>query len=158
MVFSALVDADRLDAARIMDQVLLEKQRPSRLRKGYASISQLRDAADRFIDKKVAGLRSETMGPTERRVFVYRRAVLHACCQAAEATPGAFALDVATGGGKTLSSLSFALRHAERHGKDRAIVVIPYTSIIEQTAEEYRRALGDLAWNVVEHHSATNED
>ena len=157
MVFSALVDADRLDSERFTDAGVPEKQRPSRLRGAYPTIQELRVTLDEHIDMKVAALRPDRMGDVERRVFNYRQGVLGACREAASKPTGAFTLGVATGGGKTLSSLSFALRHAECRGKNRVIVVIPYTSIIEQTAAEYRAALGDLAGSVIEHHSAMNE-
>ncbi|NLW50824.1 MAG: CRISPR-associated endonuclease Cas3'' [Candidatus Brocadiaceae bacterium] len=141
-LFSALVDADWLDTESYFRPDIGAR------RSAFESIELLRKRLDGYIDHIVAGLDASVRASGVNQA---RAHVLDACRKAAAAAPGVFSLTVPTGGGKTLSAMSFALRHAVFHGLRRVIVVIPYTSIIEQNAHEYRKALG--AANVVEHHS-----
>ena len=140
-VFSALVDADRLNT-----EAFVEPSRPF-LRGKFSAIKELREALDTFVERKS----DVKQNKGSVAVNAARISVLRQCREAAKCEPGLFSLTAPTGSGKTLSSMSFALRHAERWGLRRIIVVIPYTSIIEQNAKEYGDALGDH--NVVEHHS-----
>jgi CRISPR-associated endonuclease/helicase Cas3 len=135
MLFSALKDADCVDTAGA--------QRPT-----FSSLGGLRDRLDMYVDGIAAKAKKESDTAVNRQ----RWAVLQACRDAAKESPGLFSLTVPTGGGKTLSAMSFALNHAVEHELHRVIVVIPYTRIIEQNARAYRKALGKR--NVVEHHSA----
>lgn len=143
MLFSALVDADFLDTEAFMDAGR------AAARDGFAAIGQLHAALDEHLDKL-----SVSAQPTS--VNKLRADVLRQCREKALGAPGVFTLTVPTGGGKTLSSLAFALRHAVTHRKRRIVYAIPYTSIIEQTADIFRAILGDA--NVVEHHSNAESD
>lgn len=137
MLFSCLVDADFLDTESFMDPGKAAE------RAGYPPLGELSRHFNRHMEK----LQAEA---DDTRVNRLRRKILDRCQQQATQSPGLFSLTVPTGGGKTLSSLAFALRHALEHDNRRIIYVIPYTSIIEQTADTFRAIFGDA---VLEHHS-----
>lgn len=146
MVFSCLVDADYVDTDNFYRH--LERKRPRKENAG-PSLKGLRDHLDQYL----SGL------PATGGINPLRGAILtHVRAQASE-PPGLFSLTVPTGGGKTLASLAFALDHAIKHGLRRIIYVIPFTSIIEQTAGVFREAFGQLGEAaVLEHHSALYDD
>lgn len=137
MLFSCLVDADFLDTEAFMDPA------KARQRLSYPHLAELAPLFDQYMTQKTAG------APTTR-VNRIRTEVLQACRDKAADPSGMFTLTVPTGGGKTLSSLAFALRHAAVQNKRRIIYVIPYTSIIEQTADQFRAIFSGA---VLEHHS-----
>jgi CRISPR-associated endonuclease/helicase Cas3 len=139
MIASALFDADFLDAEAFFDPTVASG------RADWPALSALLPKLDTNLAKK-----TDTAEPT--LVNRLRAEVLQACRRAAAHPPGLFSLTVPTGGGKTLSSLAFALEHAQRHGLRRVVYAIPFTSIIEQTARVFREAVGTDA--VLEHHSA----
>jgi len=142
MIFSCLTDADALATEGYSDP------EQAALRGGQPDLPTLAAALRMHLAGKAAGA-----VPSD--VNRIRAEVLERCRSAAALPPGLFSLAVPTGGGKTLSSLSFALEHAQRHGLRRVIYVIPYLSIIEQTAETFRRdAFAGLPGAVLEHHSA----
>lgn len=147
MLFSALVDADFLDTEAFMNP---EKAvvRP----RATPSMADLLDVFNAFMAIKTQGVVSN---PVNR----LRTQVLADCRTKAACAPGTFTLSVPTGGGKTLASLAFALTHAVRHNKRRVVVAIPYTSIIEQSADVYRDVFAPLGDDiVVEHHSNAESD
>ena len=142
MLFSCLVDADFLDTEKFMNDA------QAAARSGYRDMA---DLMDRF-DKHMAALAANA---DNTPVNAIRADILHQCREKAALAPGLFSLTVPTGGGKTLSGMAFALRHVIQHKKQRIIYVIPYTSIIEQTAGIFRDIFGD---NVVEHHANLDPD
>jgi len=136
MLYSCLVDADFLDTEAFMSGAEQE-------RGGGDPIEVLEDKLGSYISGWF---------PPKTELNQERCAMLRRCLEQGEKqAPGLFTLTIPTGGGKTVASLAFALRHARAHGLRRVICVIPYTSIIEQNAQVFRDILGDE--NVLEHHS-----
>lgn len=175
-LFSALIDADRLDT----EESDTKAKSAIQMRKQWRTFDApaFLKSADDFIRGKQRDLAMLT--DRERNVQRVRDEVANHCRTAANQERGLFSLTVPTGGGKTLASLLFALSHAKTHAQDesrsneivwkpirRVIVVIPFLSIIQQTALELKKVFGDVCWNeatkkwisagnpavVLEHHS-----
>ena len=146
MLFSCLVDADFLDTEHFMDP-----KRAGQRPEDPPSCAMLLERLDRHLADKQ---READDTPVNRR----RAEVLARCREKALEAPGFFSLEVPTGGGKTLSSLAFGLSHAATHGLRRVVYAIPFTSIIEQTTDVFREALGDLGSEVLEHHGNLDSD
>jgi len=136
LLFSCLVDADRIDSAiwpaKSLEDLNLDTERLLLCVEAERECKQIANPNSPLSD--------------------LRNQIFDACLRAGSQPQGFFSLTVPTGGGKTLSAMAFALAHAKSHGLRRIIVVIPYLSIIEQNAAEYRRVLGDDV--VLENHSS----
>ena len=138
MLYSCLVDADSLDTEVVM------KPDTADIRGQYDSSVQLVELFTQHMQEKNA---TSEDSPINWK----RREILDQCRKAADMPPGFFSLTVPTGGGKTLSSMAFALKHLEKNSLKRIFYVIPYTSIIEQNADVFKGIFGEK--NVLEHHS-----
>lgn len=143
MLYSCLVDADYLDTEAFMDE------KSSLLRKQKKDLKDLLPLLDKYlVELKRSAVKSE--------VNAIREQVQQQCSKMANSLVGFYSLTVPTGGGKTLSSLLWAMRHAIKNGQKRIIIAIPYTSIIMQTADTLRKIFGEE--NVLEHHSNVDLD
>lgn len=156
ILFSALVDADFLDTEAFMSPHAVRHRQASAV-----DMASLLTCFDVYMACKAEGVAAA--GLADSPVNLQRAQVLQACRDKARGAPGTYTLTVPTGGGKTLAGLAFALNHAVQHGKRRVVMAIPYTSIIEQTAEVYREVFAPLAGHlgediVLEHHSNSESD
>ena len=146
-LFSCLVDADGLDTERhFSPETYALRGQETLAGKGTGWMTALQNSQNAL---QAAAQKTPT------RVNEVRREVYQHCRAAAPQEPGLFTLTVPTGGGKTRSSLAFALAHALKHDRSRIIYAIPFTSIIDQTAAEFRKILGDDG--ILEHHSAVDD-
>ena len=141
LLFSCLIDADRINSADFENPHFSDERRNSSI--------QWKVAIERFENF------INNIKPQEKIDFI-RRDIADHCKLLSDQKQGIYSLTVPTGGGKTYSSLRFALHHARKHHLERIIYVIPYTSIIEQNAEAIRKVIerdeDDRPW-VLEHHS-----
>jgi CRISPR-associated endonuclease/helicase Cas3 len=138
MIFSTLVDADWLETERYM-------QGEAKPRGQHADIRTLAEQFNQFL----RGFDNPQNDLNRKRTETLKH-----CLTKADHEPGFFTLTVPTGGGKTYTSMAFALNHAVKHDLKRIIYVIPFTGIIEQNATVFRETLGELgADSILEHHS-----
>ena len=165
LLFSALVDADRLDTEENADKGDLKKQARQWMPFNPQS---LLDRLETELKERTDKAKSE--GKASDKVMSVRQEVGSLCRDSALKDRGLFSLTVPTGGGKTLASMLFALRHATHQNESapenkrlrRVIVVIPYLSIIQQTAKELRdifeRDEAKKGRVVLEHHSQVEDE
>ena len=136
-LFSCLIDADRINSSDFEREAQKDVRR-------LTEKPDWRPAIDK-LETHLAGF--ENRYPIDE----IRRKISDDCLKRASDSQSIYTLTVPTGGGKTLSSLRYALHHAQKHHLDRIIYIIPYTSIIDQNAQAVREILGE-DW-VLEHHS-----
>lgn len=149
-VFSALIDADRLSTADFESPSAAQ----ARPHGQYTCWEKLIDRMETYLG------RFSNRDP----IHLIRSTISTECVKAAEREKGIYMLTIPTGGGKTLSSLRFAVHHARHNRMDRIIYVIPYTSIIDQNAKVIREVLEnkdadmDHMQIVLEHHSNLTQE
>lgn len=147
--YSCLIDADRLDAYNYSATEPLAPE---------VSIVPYLDQYIEKLEQKLQSFQSKDPGSaSEKNIAELRASISDECRSAAKWETGAYTLTVPTGGGKTFASLRFALEHARYHAgteseKNQIVYVLPYTTIIEQNADEVREALS-CSSNLLEHHS-----
>ena len=137
LLYSCLVDADFLDTERFMNE-------------GNAALRGQKDDLQQLSVKLESYLTALAIKSIDSPVNRIRNIIQKKCLEKSKETPGFYSLTVPTGGGKTISSLVWAINHAKEFHKKRIIIAIPYTSIIVQTAEVLRNIFGEE--NVLEHH------
>lgn len=150
MLFSCLVDADFLDTEAFYFNLEGKQQ----TRGEYPPLDNLQQALNSHLEL----LKNKAAHNSKSNVNTLRQEILEHSRNQALLEPGLFSLTVPTGGGKTLTSMAFALDHAIAHQLRRLIYVIPFTSIIEQNAKVFRDAFKSLGDDIVlEHHSAFDD-
>lgn len=145
-IFSCLIDADRTDT-RLFAEHAEEPQEISHL--------ELFSAYYKKLQNKLVAFKQNSKG--NNKINQLRNQMSDQCDSFAMKPSGIYTLSIPTGGGKTLSSLRYSLKHALTYNKQRIIYVVPFTTIIEQNAEEVREILEDDV-NVLEHHSNVIEE
>ncbi|WP_018663045.1 CRISPR-associated helicase/endonuclease Cas3 [Heyndrickxia acidiproducens] len=145
-IFSALIDADRTNT-RLFEENKLED-----------ASCDTETLFNLYYDRLMLKINSfKEKSNAQSRINLLRSKMSDQCDSFAGKPSGIYTLSIPTGGGKTLASLRYALKHAKLYGKKHIIYVVPYTTIIEQNAEEVRKILQDDA-NILEHHSNVVED
>lgn len=144
VLLSLLIDADWTDTACFFQDISLEERMNKKI---------TQKIWEQCIEKYEQYVSLEIQNNTDNKsvLNVFRQEISDKCREAAETSKSVYRLTVPTGSGKTLSSLRFALYHAKRMEKEHIIYIAPFNSILEQNAQEIRKAVGN-SQIVLEHH------
>ncbi|MDP8240024.1 MAG: CRISPR-associated helicase Cas3' [Candidatus Hatepunaea meridiana] len=138
LLYSCLVDADFLDTEAHFDPEKAEQREP---------FPKLPELGIKFFKNQNELIQKANINfLNDLRNNLYEQTITNASKE-----PGIFRITIPTGGGKTRAALGFAFKHAEKFGHRRIVIALPYTSIIDQMSDEYRKIFGDIAF--LEHHS-----
>lgn len=137
LVESALIDADRTDTASFMGGAVFPE---------YSTVPELWQSMKYNMNMKLAGFADRTDA-----ISMQRKSISARCAEFAKNDVRICRLIVPTGGGKTLSSLRFALEYCLEHGMEKIIYTAPFMSILEQNSDEIKAIVGEK--NFIEHHS-----
>ncbi|WP_251662069.1 CRISPR-associated helicase Cas3' [Sporosarcina aquimarina] len=142
LVFSCLIDADRTNTRNFEeDESFLPWNHQEIFEQGYASLMETVKSW-RTSNHPINQLRNKMSDN----------------CDVLAGDPSSIrTLSIPTGGGKTYASLRYALKHAVTHKKSRIIYIVPYTTILEQNAQEVRKILRQKE-TVLEHHANVIDD
>lgn len=134
---SVIIDADRIDAASFMDKEPIDED---------YNVEKLWKNMHNEIEKKVC-----SFSKYNDAISIQRQNISERCAKFAENKVGICRMVVPTGGGKTLSSLRFAIEYCCEHGKERIVYAAPFMSILEQNSDVIRKIACNE--NFIEHHS-----
>lgn len=156
LLLSVLIDADWEATTDFMNDVdTLSKRNDTDQRKIFAKAGENFEA---YMQEKHRSIRLSDLTDREREIMEGRDQLQKECREFAKYPAGIYCLPIPTGGGKTLSSLAYALEYCRRHPEtERIIYVSPYISITEQNAKVFREAIGQDEW-ILEHHSSVIKD
>ena len=152
LILSILIDSDWEATGDFMDNINTLSKKPQ-----FNKDEVFREAGELFaayMAKKQQEVNISRLTGKERVIFEARNTLLNECRQFAVHPAGVYCLPIPTGGGKTLSSLAYALEFCRQHPEtERIIYVSPFVSITEQNAQVFREAIGNADW-ILEHHSS----
>ena len=140
VIFSILIDADRTNT-RLFEENKLED-----------NTIETVQLFGNYYEKLKKKLQSFETKEDKNHIDVSRESMSKQCEKIAENPSNIYTLSIPTGGGKTFASFRYALKHALNYNKKRIIYVVPFTTIIEQNAQEIRDIIQDDE-NLLEHHS-----
>lgn len=152
LIISILIDSDWEATSDFMDGVdTLSKQADA---DAGTVFKKAGENFEMYMHDKKQSVSVSELTPKEKEIYHARNALQNECRQFAAHPAGVYCLPIPTGGGKTLSSLAYALEYCRQHPEtERIIYVSPYISITEQNAKVFREAIGDDSW-ILEHHSS----